>query len=173
MRAAHEAPRCEHVRINGQRCAAPALRGQTHCHFHEHIQPQALYNEIREPFLPFVEDATSLQCALMRVMRLLTIEEINYKRCALLLYALQIACSNLKNFMAEHPQPEIDEGERPQPKVVTADEPKKVNAKNGNEGTLAELLEGLLAKGKNGGSTTAPLRIRSRALPGESTAARQ
>ena len=28
MRAAHNAPRCQHIRLNGQPCAAPALRGQ-------------------------------------------------------------------------------------------------------------------------------------------------
>jgi hypothetical protein len=59
----HEAPRCQHTRLNGQRCGSPALRGESHCHFHNRIQDRALAAEDREPFLPFVEDATSLQFA--------------------------------------------------------------------------------------------------------------
>ncbi len=152
MRAAQEAPRCEHIRLNGRRCAAPALRGKTHCHFHERIQPQALYDEIREPFLPFIEDATSLQCALMRVMRQLTIEEISYKRCALLLYALQIACSNLKNFMAEHPQSETDDVQ-PWPQAVNGNGHKQLSGESRHE--LAELLSGIVAKSQRGASLRA------------------
>ena len=144
MRAAHEAPRCQHIRLNGQRCAAPALRGQNHCHFHERIQPQVLYNEIREPFLPFVEDATSLQCALMRVMHLLTLDQIDHKRCALQLYALQIASSNLKNFIAEHPR---QEDEQPQPKIVSTRKENNLSGKKNDEPRLAALLVGLAAKG--------------------------
>jgi hypothetical protein len=151
MRAAHEAPRCQHTRLNGRPCAAPALRGQSHCHFHKRIEGSALYAEDAEPFLPFIEDATSLQFALMRVMRMLLTGHADFKCCALLLYSLQIACSNLKNFMAEHPQPEAAEGERPQPKIVSGDKEKKtVSSKNGDEPTLREFLLGKLPEGGNG-----------------------
>ncbi|HUO97835.1 MAG TPA: hypothetical protein VMU01_04170, partial [Rhizomicrobium sp.] len=63
MQAAHDAPRCQHIRYNGQRCAAPALRGQTICHFHERAADPATYEERSLP--PFIEDATSLQVVLM------------------------------------------------------------------------------------------------------------
>jgi len=121
---ANAAPRCQHIKLNGQRCGAPALRAKRHCHFHDRIQERAMAEDV-SPFLPFVEDATSLQFALMRVMRLLQIgHSIEYKRCALLLYSLQIAASNLKAFMAE------------QPKTTTADceQPQPVNGEDKNDG---------------------------------------
>lgn len=48
-----------------------------------------------------VEDAMSLQYALFQVMRLLTEKAVDTKRAALLLYALQIAASNLKRLHEE------------------------------------------------------------------------
>jgi len=154
---ANNAPRCQHIKLNGQRCAAPALRGQSHCHFHKRIESPATY---MEPYLPFIEDASSLQLALARIMRMLVLDNVEYKRCALLLYALQIACSNLKAFMAEQPKPELAEGEK-----VQKIEPKRASAgkgKNSDEpGSLAELLLGFLAKPEGDPNAPAP-RIRSR-----------
>jgi hypothetical protein len=48
-----------------------------------------------------VEDAMSLQYALFQVMRLLTDKAVDTKRAALMLYALQIAASNLKRLHEE------------------------------------------------------------------------
>jgi hypothetical protein len=107
--AAQQAPRCQHIRYNGERCAAPALRGQTICHFHQRAADPETYEERSLP--PFIEDATSLQVVLMWVIRRLRtggfhlMDELEYKRATLLLYGLQIANSNLKNFAAEHPRP--------------------------------------------------------------------
>ena len=161
MRAAHEAPRCQHIRYNGQRCAAPALRGQSHCHFHARIQPRALQSQDIDPDLPFIEDATSLQFVLMRVLRMLNTGYADRRVCALMLYALQIACANLKNFMAEHPRPEVAEGERPQPKLVSVEKQKPAASLNGDPPSLAEFLLGLLTKGENEGPD-APPSIRNR-----------
>jgi len=141
----HEAPRCQHIRMNGRRCRSPALRGESHCYFHNRIQPRALD---AEPFLLFIEDATSLQFALMRVMRMLVMGHAEYKRCALLLYSLQIAASNLKNFKAEHPQLDSQESEQP-PAESGNSEPGKVAGKNGDDPSLAASLAGLLVKGAN------------------------
>jgi len=158
MRAAHESPRCQHIKHNGQRCAAPALRGESHCHFHNRIQFRALDAEDREPFLPFIEDATSLQFALMRVMRLLQLgHSFEYKRCALLLYSMQIAASNLNAFMAEQPKSELAEGEQPQAKLAGSEKGKMLEGKNGDERSMTELLLELLAKPEVG-----PPQLRSR-----------
>jgi len=166
MQAAHAAPRCQHIRYNGERCAAPALRGQTICHFHERAADPATYEERSLP--PFIEDATSLQIVLMWVIRRLRtggfhlMDELEYKRAALLLYGLQIACSNLKNFSAERAQPQAGEGERLQPPPVSAEKRKPAASEKGDEPSLAELLLGLLAKGENGDPDAPPPRIRNR-----------
>jgi len=160
---ANQAPRCQHIRMNGRRCGSPALRGESRCYFHNRIQDRALAAEDVEPFLPFIEDATSLQFALMRVMRLLQIgHSFEYKRCALLLYSLQIAASNLKAFMAEQPKSELAESEQPRPERAPSRQG-KVDGKNGDEARLAGLLVGILGKGGNGNSAKQPPRICSRA----------
>ncbi|MGA1999583.1 MAG: hypothetical protein ABSG52_06295 [Terriglobales bacterium] len=48
-----------------------------------------------------IEDAMSLQYALFQVMRLLTDKAVDTRRAALMLYALQIAASNLKRLHEE------------------------------------------------------------------------
>jgi hypothetical protein len=157
--AALQAPRCQHIRLNSQRCAAPALRGQALCYFHHRAQDEATYDE---RWLPVQDDAASLQLALARVQRLLLMDGFEFKRATALLYSLQIACMNLKNLKAEFPQPEAAEGERPQTKPASAEKRKPAASKNGDEPSLAELLLGLLAKGENGGPDQPPPRIRSR-----------
>ena len=162
--AAQQAPRCQHIRYNGQRCAAPALRGQTLCHFHQRAADPATYEERSLP--PFIEDATSLQIVLMGVIRRLRMDgfhlmdPLEYKRAALLLYSLQIACMNLRNLNAERARPEAGEGERPQRKAVRAEKQKLSASENGDEPRLAELLLGLLAEGKSGDPDEPPLRSR-------------
>ena len=106
---ANNAPRCQHIKLSGHRCGAPARRRRRFCHFHERIlRPK------NDSFtIQFVEDASSLQWAIMQVLRLIHSPRPDYKACGLSLYALQIASSNLKAFTAEHPKPELAEGEQP------------------------------------------------------------
>ena len=157
--AAQQAPRCQHVRLNGQPCAAPALRGQALCYFHHRAQDPATYDE---RWLPFPEDAASLQLALARVQRLLLMDGFEFRRATALLYSLQIACMNLKNLSAERARPEVPESERPQPKPSSGEKEKKVADKNGDEPSLAELLLGKLAQSEDGDPDAPPPRIRNR-----------
>jgi hypothetical protein len=90
------APRCQHTKLNGAACAAPARRGRNYCVFHD-----AEHAKQPDDALRMVEDAMSLQYALFQVMRLLTDKAIDTKRVALMLYALQIAASNLKRLHEE------------------------------------------------------------------------
>ena len=102
--AAHlqEAPRCQHIRMNGRRCGSPALRGEEYCYFHDTIEnPSGSYS------LPFPEDATSLQYGVMMVIRMLISGHVEIKRCWALLYALQIASANLRTFAAERAEREL------------------------------------------------------------------
>ena len=101
--AAHlqEAPRCQHIRMNGRRCGSPALRGENYCYFHDRVEnPGGSYS------LPFPEDATSLQYGVMMVIRMLISGHIEIKRCWALLYSLQIASANLRAFAAERAERE-------------------------------------------------------------------
>ena len=52
------APRCQHTKLNGSPCAAPARRGRNYCVFHAAAHSAPDYT------LHMVEDAMSLQYAL-------------------------------------------------------------------------------------------------------------
>ena len=95
-------PRCEHLKVNGTQCGSPALRRNHFCYFHKHWQETRIVlnaNRARRGRasldLPVLEDANSIQVALMQVMRLILSGQIDPKTAGLLLYALQTASSNL------------------------------------------------------------------------------
>ena len=110
MEAAHTAPRCQHIRFNGARCGAPALSGRRLCRLHAH----ALRPKRPDYRLPFVEDASSAQLALNQILSALQDKAYDLKTCALMLYDLQIACSNLKRLGEDWPA----EPEAPRPSLA-------------------------------------------------------
>jgi hypothetical protein len=87
----HEAPRCQHVRLSGRQCKAPARRGNNYCLFHEaeHV------NEANLTFPP-VEDAATVAVATDQVLQALRDDTIDFHRAALLFSGLRIARANLK-----------------------------------------------------------------------------
>jgi len=69
-------PRCAHIKTNGTQCGSPALRERRYCFFHKKWQGQhiALNAPASSPLgftMPVLEDADSVQVALMQVMRLI------------------------------------------------------------------------------------------------------
>jgi hypothetical protein len=95
-------PRCHYIKVNGTRCGSPALRNQSLCYFHQRWHEQRINlrtypNEESFVQLPVLEDANSIQMALTQVMRMILSQKINHQEGRLLLYALQIASSNLRH----------------------------------------------------------------------------
>lgn len=95
--------RCQHIKINGVQCGSPALRRNRYCFFHKRYNEQrvslAADKARRSPAtftLPLLEDANSIQIALMEVMSQLVSRQIDHKTASLLLYALQTASTNLR-----------------------------------------------------------------------------
>ncbi len=100
--------RCYHVKVNGTQCGSPALRGKCYCYFHDQYRHLGAYGAKprgrRNPcsaLFPVLEDANSIQAAVMQVIRLILAKEIDNKEAGLLLYALQIASSNLSRLQVE------------------------------------------------------------------------
>jgi hypothetical protein len=95
---------CEHIKVNGLRCASPALGQRRHCYFH-HRMHDLRRLRLRHPNsriqLPLLEDATSIQVAIQEVADAIVQERIDHRRAGLLLFALQTATSNLKNLDTE------------------------------------------------------------------------
>jgi hypothetical protein len=82
-------PRCTHIKTNGTQCGSPALRGRRFCFFHKNRQGQRLALNVQPaaPFsftMPVLEDADSVQVALMQVMRLLLAGQLDPKIAGLL-----------------------------------------------------------------------------------------
>ena len=104
--------RCQHVKVNGVQCGSPALKSRKLCHFHQRWQQgriQLNANQARRSRysldLPILEDANSIQVALMQGMRLLLTNQVDHRTAALLFYALQTASSNLSRTTFE-PRPQ-------------------------------------------------------------------
>jgi hypothetical protein len=97
--------RCQQIKVNGTQCGSPALRDSKYCYYHIRYHWQELEalpdnNEWRTP-MPTLEDANSIQVSLASVMERLTMQEIDHRTAALLLYALQTASMNLKRTSLE------------------------------------------------------------------------
>jgi hypothetical protein len=95
--------RCQHLKINGTQCGSPALRRNRFCFFHKRFQDEQIKVSAARArrgtatfVLPVLEDANSIQIALMQVMRLLLAQQIDHKTASLLLSALRTASTNLR-----------------------------------------------------------------------------
>jgi hypothetical protein len=94
-------PRCQHVKMNGTQCGSPALRRRRLCFFHERIRRErakiAADTTAQRGFdLPLLEDANSVQVALMKVIQMLGSGRMDHRTAGLMLYALQTASTNLR-----------------------------------------------------------------------------
>ena len=100
---------CEHVKSNGRFCGSPALRGRNYCYFHmAHIGRQLRLERyvaqgLQAPpiELPLLEDAASIQLALMQVTEALLRGTLDPKTGGLVLYSLQTAAINLRTMREE------------------------------------------------------------------------
>jgi hypothetical protein len=103
---------CRHIKVNGTQCGSPALRNKIFCFYHHKDRPLPVpcFSDIEyatgEINLPFFEDAHSIQAVIRQVVQMVLQKRIERKTASLLLYALQIASSNLKRMELEKPQPE-------------------------------------------------------------------
>ena len=109
----NEAPRCQHIKTSGTRCGSPALKDNQFCYYHQHCRTVTLnyhrgYRDCGESevHLPVFEDAQSIQFTLRQVTELILRHKIDPKEAGLILFALQIASSNLKRLKLEEPKPE-------------------------------------------------------------------
>ena len=99
LKQAKSANSCQHIKVNGVRCASPALRERSYCYFHQSQRdlrklrfkhPQGTFE------LPLLEDANAIHLAVQDVAAALIQKRIDRQLSGQLLFALQIAQSNLK-----------------------------------------------------------------------------
>lgn len=104
---------CRHIRTNGRRCKAPALREELWCYFHHRLH--ARHRQVR-PIgtvpgpdaldLPAIEDNDSIQVALSLVVNALAGGKLDEKRARAIFLGLTLANRNLHDLM---PMPSTDD----------------------------------------------------------------
>jgi hypothetical protein len=106
-----EIRRCQHIKVNGTQCGSPARRDEKYCHYHRENQPERVQvadekgQASGEVLMPVLEDAQSIQSVVRQVAMLILGGKIDNKKAGLMLYAMQIASSNLKRMEVEKPRP--------------------------------------------------------------------
>ena len=91
-------PRCEHIHLTGMRCGSPALRGQSHCYYHTEVCRE---RPVTAANIPALDHALNIQQTTRDLMTQIIAGQLDTKRCGLLLYALQIASSNMRWVQSE------------------------------------------------------------------------
>jgi len=94
LRAARQAPRCEHIKSNAQRCGSPAVEGQKFCFFHNLARSGAIE-------FPVLEDRRALQIAILRVCERLANGTIAPANAKILLEGLTMAAKNAERMACE------------------------------------------------------------------------
>ena len=103
--------RCQHIKTNGTQCGSPALRDEALCFYHRESRPERVEvhgengQACGQVLVPVFEDAGSIQTMVRQVVMLVLEGKIDNKKAGTVLYALQIASSNLKRMELEKPRP--------------------------------------------------------------------
>jgi hypothetical protein len=89
---------CTHIKVTGQRCGSPALRGEFFCYFHTRvIKGVAQRVDMRLDPMALLEDCESIQLSTMHVVDGLVKGTLDTARARLILEALRMAARNAKN----------------------------------------------------------------------------
>jgi hypothetical protein len=98
---------CAQRKTNGDPCQSPALRDEAFCHYHKVMGKPAI-NLDNDPsghaYLPDFEDAVSIQSAISDVCEMMLHRRIETKEASILLYAMQVASTNMAHMNGEKGQ---------------------------------------------------------------------
>ena len=93
---------CRHIRTSGGRCRSAALANQNFCYYHLTQRQQSITLD-----LPPLEDRTSIQIAISRVLASLAAGMIDRRDAGMYLYGIQIAATNMCRDL-DHIMPDND-----------------------------------------------------------------
>jgi len=137
---------CAQRKHDGDPCQSPALRGERFCHYHKVMGlPKVNIDNIPSghAYLPLFEDAVSIQSAISDVCEMMLHRRIEAKEAAILLYAMQVASTNMAHLNGE-------KGQRKQKSHKASQE----KAQNSGAEPSAAATSSTAAPAANGGSTT-------------------
>jgi hypothetical protein len=96
---------CTHIKVAGQRCGSPALRGEFFCYFHTRVIKGVQQRvDMQLHSMALLEDCEAIQLSIMHVVDGLVKGTLDPTRARLIIQALRIAARNAKNvrFDAHH-----------------------------------------------------------------------
>ena len=143
---------CRHIKSNGSKCHSPAMKDKPYCYYHLrahrilHKASAISRYEHKDLQIPFLEDRGAVQIALSEVVSALATNHIDFKRAALMIYALQVASSNAKipaDLVALHQvreHSENEEGDELAPEITTYEPDDEEYQEANHEPTLTEIL---------------------------------
>ncbi len=107
---------CTHIKVTGQRCGSPALRGEFFCYFHTRVIKGVQQRvDMQLHSMALLEDCESIQLSIMHVVDGLLKGTLDATRARLIIQALRIAARNAKNVRFDqdryfsHEQPMVRE----------------------------------------------------------------
>jgi hypothetical protein len=114
---------CQQIKLDGEPCRAAALRGKKFCYYHLHSGPPP--KDVGNPgvipqvqfHLPLLDDATSIQATISLVCEHLLHRRLEPKKAGILLYAMQVASSNLSRLNEDRNQKKNGESNSANPQV--------------------------------------------------------
>ena len=90
--------KCTHIRVTGQQCGSPALRGEFFCYFHTRVIKGVQQRvDMQLHSMALLEDCESIQLSIMTVVDGLVKGTLEPARARLIIQALRIAARNAKN----------------------------------------------------------------------------
>jgi hypothetical protein len=108
------APVCGYMKADGIQCGSPAMRGHRFCFHHHRWHEEGVIlsadraGRVKSSLdLSALGNAKTIQLSITQVMHQLLTGEIDHKTASVLLYALQTATINLRNF-APDPNGQVD-----------------------------------------------------------------
>jgi len=98
---------CAQRKANGDPCQSRALRGERFCHYHKLMGLPKVNidnNPSGHTYLPVFEDAVSIQSAISDVCEMMLHRRIETKEASILLYAMQVASTNMAHLNGQKGQ---------------------------------------------------------------------
>jgi hypothetical protein len=98
---------CALRKCNGDPCQSRALRGEKLCHYHKVMGKPAINidnNPTGHTYLSRFEDAVSIQSGISDVCEMMLHRRIEPKEASILLYAMQVASTNMAHMNGEKGQ---------------------------------------------------------------------
>ncbi len=102
---------CAERKWNGDPCRSRVVYGERLCHYHKVMgKPKVELNNgpSSHTYLPPFEDAVSIQCAISDVCEMMLHRRIEAKEASILLYAMQVASSNMAQLNSRKGQRKVN-----------------------------------------------------------------